>query len=44
MLGKIIGTSLAGITQFVIWLFIGGALLFTVSTVFGIETSHMQSH
>ena len=43
MLGKIIGTSLAGITQFIIWLFIGGALLFTVSTVFGIETAHMQS-
>lgn len=43
MLGKIIGTSLAGITQFIIWLFIGGGLLFTVSTIFGIKTSHMQS-
>ncbi|MFH4966098.1 ABC transporter permease [Gaetbulibacter sp. M235] len=43
MLGKIIGTSLAGITQFIIWLFIGGALLFTVSVVFGIDTSRAQS-
>jgi len=42
MLGKIIGTSLAGITQFIIWLFIGGALLFTVSVIFGIETSQVQ--
>jgi len=43
MLGKIIGTSLAGITQFIIWLFIGGALLFTVSIIFGIDTSQVQS-
>jgi len=43
MLGKIIGTSLAGITQFIIWLFIGGALLFTVSIVFGIDTSQARS-
>jgi len=43
MLGKIIGTSLAGITQFIIWLFIGGSLLFTVSIIFGIDTSRVQS-
>jgi ABC-2 type transport system permease protein len=43
MLGKIIGTSLAGITQFIIWLFIGGALLFTVSIIFGIDTSQVQT-
>jgi ABC-2 type transport system permease protein len=33
MLGKIIGTSLAGITQFVIWLILGGILI-TLSTYF----------
>jgi ABC-2 type transport system permease protein len=37
MLGKIIGTSLAGITQFLIWLILGGILI-TASTYFlGIE-------
>jgi ABC-2 type transport system permease protein len=33
MLGKIIGTSLAGITQFLIWLVIGGILI-TLSSIF----------
>lgn len=42
MLGKIIGTSLAGITQFVIWIFIGGILMTIMSVVFGIETSSNQ--
>ena len=37
MLGKIIGTSLAGITQFVIWLVLGGVLMMIVSAVFGID-------
>lgn len=37
MLGKIIGTSLAGITQFVIWLILGGVLMIIVSAVFGID-------
>lgn len=37
MLGKIIGTSLAGITQFVIWLILGGVLMMIVSGVFGID-------
>ncbi len=37
MLGKIIGTSLAGITQFVIWLILGGVLMMIVSAVFGID-------
>ncbi len=37
MLGKIIGTSLAGITQFAIWVLLGG-ILFTVATaVTGLE-------
>ena len=37
MLGKIIGTSLAGITQFVIWLLLGGILLTVVSFIFGVD-------
>ncbi|WP_055445470.1 ABC transporter permease [Lacinutrix himadriensis] len=37
MLGKIIGTSLAGITQFVIWLIIGSILMTVVSAVLGID-------
>lgn len=41
MLGKIIGTSLAGITQFVIWLVFGGLLMTVVSLVLGIDL--MQS-
>lgn len=41
MLGKIIGTSLAGITQFVIWIILGGVLMTIISLVFGIDM--MQS-
>ncbi len=37
MLGKIIGTSLAGITQFVIWLVFGGLLMTVVSLVLGVN-------
>lgn len=37
MLGKIIGTSLAGITQFVIWLILGGVLMTIVSVILGID-------
>ncbi|WP_417619804.1 ABC transporter permease [Oceanihabitans sediminis] len=37
MLGKIIGTSLAGLTQFVIWLLIGGVLMTVISIVFGVD-------
>ncbi|MFV0540132.1 MAG: ABC transporter permease [Aestuariibaculum sp.] len=39
MLGKIIGTSLAGITQFVIWLIFGGLLMTVVSLVLGLSFS-----
>ena len=42
MLGKIIGTSLAGITQFVIWLLIGGFLLTVVSLVFAVDLQAPQ--
>ena len=37
MLGKIIGTSLAGITQFIIWIVLGGLLMTIVSAIFGIN-------
>jgi ABC-2 type transport system permease protein len=43
MLGKIIGTSLAGITQFVIWIILGGILSVIVSLIFGIDIMQMQS-
>lgn len=39
MMGKIIGTSLAGILQFFIWAIIGFSLLFIASAFFGIDAS-----
>lgn len=39
MMGKIIGTTLAGILQFVIWAVIGVVLLVVANTVFGLNTS-----
>jgi ABC-2 type transport system permease protein len=42
MLGKIIGTSLAGITQFVIWIIIGGFLMVIVSFIFGMDVHTPQ--
>ncbi|GGD06591.1 ABC transporter permease [Hyunsoonleella pacifica] len=43
MLGKIIGTSLAGLTQFAIWLILGSILLFVVSAIFGIDMAQMET-
>lgn len=43
MLGKIIGTSLAGLTQFAIWIFLGGILMLVVSAIFGIDMAQMQT-
>jgi ABC-2 type transport system permease protein len=37
MIGKIIGTSLAGILQFLIWTFLGALLFVIFSVVFGIK-------
>lgn len=37
MMGKIIGTSLAGVTQFLIWVVLGGILMFVASTFFGVQ-------
>lgn len=42
MMGKIIGTSLAGITQFVIWVILGGIILSIVTAVFGVNLAQMQ--
>lgn len=43
MLGKIIGTSLAGLTQFAIWILFGGILLTVTSLIFGIDLSQIES-
>lgn len=41
MLGKIIGTSLAGITQFIIWIISAGLLFFILILVFGIDPGEL---
>jgi ABC-2 type transport system permease protein len=43
MMGKIIGTSLAGVTQFVIWVLLGGVLLVVVTAIFGIDMAQMKT-
>ncbi len=43
MLGKIIGTSLAGITQFVIWVILGGVAMTIISAIFGIDMTQLQT-
>ncbi len=43
MLGKIIGTSLAGITQFVIWIILGSVLMTIVPLILGIDMGQMQT-
>ena len=40
MMGKIIGTSLAGVLQFVIWAVIGVVLLFGISMFFGVDMTN----
>lgn len=39
MMGKIIGTSIAGLLQFIIWGVVGGVLLFIASSVLGMNAS-----
>ena len=39
MLGKILGTSLAGISQFLIWVLLGSVMLFGVTAITGINLS-----
>ncbi|NEW79511.1 MAG: ABC transporter permease [Gelidibacter sp.] len=36
MMGKIIGNAMAGILQFIIWMVIGGILLFAITLYFGV--------
>ena len=43
MMGKIIGTSLAGITQFAIWVLLGSLLMLVVSAILGINLSELQT-
>lgn len=43
MLGKIIGTSLAGITQFAIWVILGGLLFIIVPPILGIDIASIQT-
>jgi len=43
MMGKIIGTSLAGLTQFAIWIFSATLLLFVVMSFLGLDTSGIQN-
>ena len=43
MMGKIIGTSLAGLTQFAIWIVSASLLLFVVTSFLGIDPSGLQN-
>ena len=43
LMGKIIGTSLAGITQFLMWLILGGIMIIIFSLVFGVDFVGMQA-
>jgi ABC-2 type transport system permease protein len=44
MLGKIIGTSLAGVTQFVIWIISGTLLLFIAMAIFDIDAAALSGN
>ncbi len=39
LLGKILGTTLAGITQFLIWVILSFALLTAISAIFGVDVA-----
>ncbi|EDM44869.1 ABC transporter, permease protein, putative [unidentified eubacterium SCB49] len=43
LLGKIIGTSLAGVTQFVMWTILMFVLMTVVPLIFGIDAAEMQT-
>lgn len=43
LLGKIIGTSLAGVTQFLMWTILIGVLMSVVPLIFGIDMNAMQA-
>ncbi len=44
MMGKIIGTSLAGILQFLIWAILGVTAMFILSSVFGVDEPHHHNN
>ncbi len=43
LLGKVTGTSLAGVTQFTIWIILGAVLLLGVSSFLGIDPTAVQT-
>ena len=43
MMGKIIGTSLAGITQFLIWIILGGVAMLVLSSIFGVNFTGIEA-
>jgi len=43
MMGKIIGTSLAGITQFAIWVVLGSVLMTVVTMILGIDMTQVST-
>ena len=43
LLGKVLGTSLAGLTQFVVWVILGSVLLLGLSTFLGIDPMAAQT-
>ena len=43
LLGKIIGTSLAGVTQFLMWTILMGVLMMVVPLIFGIDMNEVQT-
>lgn len=43
MMGKIIGNAMAGILQFIIWMVIGGILLFAITIYFGVDEVNSSS-
>lgn len=43
LLGKILGTSLAGITQFVAWVILMGVFSVIITSIFGIDPSAVQT-
>jgi ABC-2 type transport system permease protein len=42
MLGKILGTSLAGITQFLIWVILGGVMLTVITAISGMSMAELH--
>ncbi|WP_046757363.1 ABC transporter permease [Kordia jejudonensis] len=43
LMGKIIGTSLAGVTQFIMWVILGGIAIVVFSAIFGVDLMAAQA-